>query len=457
MIAGVNVAVVLRPGGWRLARLPRGAALRLWLRRGGLAAVLVGLVIFPGRAPSGAASACSGTDCPGNGVILWSAALGGSWQVSGGINGTVPSQGQAYVGFSGGVAAIGLDLSVAAYDARTGDAAWATLLTGYPAGSAITSVRVWPGVVTVGVMLAGGPVGPVGAPAGGSGDVAGGREEVVLDATDGAVLASFPASDYGGAVSASRQDTVIIGPGYVTCYRNRTGRPIWRVPVGADAQAWRVDGTDLYLTISAQGVVGTAPVTAVRQISLLNGTQRLIRPPAGPFVGSLVGVTDGLLLFAGADGLTGYSVQTGLMNWHRAGRLYVGNDPVQHVLYVDAGATLAGLDPADGKTRPGMWLAGPAGTYGVRNGIALGLDSGPGGAVWGYALGQHRVIWTSASLPWPHYYVDLSGLGGSSNPGSDVVLLVACGKTGAAASVGTGTGLAGAPACLKPELVAIAR
>lgn len=432
---------------------PRGKG--WWLRRGGLAALLIGMVIFPGQASGGAAQACQGTGCPGNGAIAWSAVLGGSWQVSGGIDGTVPSQGQAYVGFGGGVAAIGLQLSVAAYDARKGAQLWTTSLTGYPDGSAITSVRVWPGVVTVGVVMPGVP----GGGAGGA-DVPPGREEAVLDAANGSMLASFPADEYGGAVSATREETVIIGSGYVTCYRDRGGDAVWSVPIGANPQAWRVDGADLYVTVSAEGVIGTAPVTAVRQISLLTGEQRLIRPAAEAFPGSLAGVADGLLLFAEPDGLSGFSLQGDVAPWHRTGGIYMGNDPVQRLLYVDVGTSLAGVTPATGENERGMWLAGPAGTYGVRNGIALGLDSGAGGAAWGYALAQHRVIWTSAALPWPHYFVDLSGLGGSVRPDSRLVLLVTCGKTGrsrAPSSAAGGPAGQAAQACQRPELVAIER
>jgi hypothetical protein len=463
---------VVRGGGWSaararqrilltvplwLARLRRSAEpsrlpprTGLWLRRGGLAVVLIGMVIFPGQLSSGAAPACRGAGCPGNGAIAWSAALGGSWQIGGGAIGTVPVSGQAYVGLGGSVAAIGLGLSVAAYDAGTGAPLWTSTLTGYPSDSVISSVRAWPGVVTVGVVSVTG---------------ASGRTEVVLNAANGQVIATYPAAQYGGAVSASPQSTVIIGSGYVTRYRNRGGQPMWRVSVGASPQAWHVDGSYLYLTISADGALGTAPITAVRQINLASGAQQLIRPPSGPFPGTLAGVADGLLLFSGSGGLSAYSTANGWLAWSRAGALFVGNDSVQHVLYVDSGPVLVGLNPATGKTKPGMWLPGPAGIYGVRSGVALGLDSGTAGAVWGYGLAQHRVLWTSPGLPWPHYYVDLSGLGGSAGRTGARVLLVTCDKTGAAVASPSGGPVGGAsassaptaPSCLQPMLVELER
>jgi hypothetical protein len=55
-----------------------------------------------------------------------------------------------------------------------------------------------------------------------------------------------------------------------------------------------------------------------------------------------------------------------------------------------------------------------------------------------------RVTWTSAALPWPHYFSDLSGLGGSAAIAGDgdAVVVAACPR---ATSAG---------ACTDPELVA---
>ena len=57
--------------------------------------------------------------------------------------------------------------------------------------------------------------------------------------------------------------------------------------------------------------------------------------------------------------------------------------------------------------------------------------------------------WTNPSVPWPHFFVDLSGIGGSAGPWSTAVLLAICGQTGAAAPGGSGQ------VCTKPELTAL--
>jgi hypothetical protein len=66
----------------------------------------------------------------------------------------------------------------------------------------------------------------------------------------------------------------------------------------------------------------------------------------------------------------------------------------------------------------------------VRGGVALGLDQGASGEAWGYDLSAQRVIWTASHLPWPHYFVDTSGIGGSAEPDGATVVVAACGKLG---------------------------
>ena len=71
---------------------------------------------------------------------------------------------------------------------------------------------------------------------------------------------------------------------------------------------------------------------------------------------------------------------------------------------------------------------GAAELYVVRDGVALGLDGGANGDAWAYDVAAGRVTWTSSALPWPHYFSDLSGLGGSAavSGDSDVVVIAAC-------------------------------
>ena len=52
-------------------------------------------------------------------------------------------------------------------------------------------------------------------------------------------------------------------------------------------------------------------------------------------------------------------------------------------------------------------------------------------------------------MPWPHYFDDPSGLGGSVDPATGTVLLAACARLGGPAAGGAGQ------VCLRPELVAI--
>ena len=138
----------------------------------------------------------------------------------------------------------------------------------------------------------------------------------------------------------------------------------------------------------------------------------------------------------------------------RRGAIPESVDEVQGLLYLTKGSKLLGVDPATG-ARSGKAVPGSSGLYGVRGGIALGMDSGPDGSAWGYDIARQRVVWTTPQLPWPHYFVDLSGIGGSADPASSIVLITTCAQLGTGPA-GSGTGQAG-PACLRPDLVAIHR
>ena len=87
------------------------------------------------------------------------------------------------------------------------------------------------------------------------------------------------------------------------------------------------------------------------------------------------------------------------------------------------------MNPLTGQvtaTASGSAVDGSAGLYAVRDGVALGLDQGASGDAWGYDISAQRVTLTAAGLGWPHYFVDLSGIGGSADPASDLVVIAAC-------------------------------
>ena len=104
-----------------------------------------------------------------------------------------------------------------------------------------------------------------------------------------------------------------------------------------------------------------------------------------------------------------------------------------------------------GTTLARVNAASSSGLYGVREGAVLGIDHGGLGKAWAYDIAAQRVLWTSRPLPWPHYFVDLSGIGGSAPPGEDGVLLAVCGKVGPQPS-GTAP-----PPCARPELAVVNR
>src|SRR5204863_180543 len=83
---------------------------------------------------------------------------------------------------------------------------------------------------------------------------------------------------------------------------------------------------------------------------------------------------------------------------------------------------------------------------GVRAGAVLGLDRGGLGRAWGYSVATQRVLWTSGPLPWPHSFVDPSGIGGSTSPLGGGVLLAICAELGARPRPGV------AQSWLRPEL-----
>ncbi len=394
------------------------------LRRWALAVVLLGVALLPypiqGAAGVPPASACRAGCRAGAmpGMVRWTAPLPGSWDVVPGLSGTVPAAGLAYVSVGDGIAAVGAGLTVSGYSSRTGALRWRVTLTGFPVGAAIASVRTWPGEVTAGVSYQ--------ARANGAPE----RTEVVISDSAGVQAGRFPAAEFGGAVAGSPQYTVIVGSTAVTSYDNVTGRIRWQRPTGQVAQAWRTDGSYLYVAVSASGFVGSAPVTALRRIDVATGSEVLVLPTEGlSFDGTLSAAFDGVVLFSSATGVTAYSGSTGATLWTIRGAVPEGTDPRPPRIYLTKGSNLIGVNPRTGQvkaTASGSAVDGSAGVYVVRDGVALGLDQGANGDAWGYDLAAQRVTQASAGLPWPHYFVDLAGLGGSADPAGALVVIAAC-------------------------------
>ena len=405
--------------------------------------MLAGATLIPGYASGSASPPCPARGCAPQGAVRWIRRLSGSWLAEGGIAGTVPAAGQAYVSAGPQVAAVGYGMSVYAFDAATGRPLWTAPLTGFPSGASIVSVRSWQRVVTAGVDFTNHRTGGTS------------RDDVVLSGQTGQQLRAYPATAYGGAVAADHARTVIVGNTAVTSYDNASGKRLWSRSTGPVPQTWRVDGGSLLVTMAAGGYLGTAPVTALRRINLTTGGERLIRPPHGSFNGTLSAALAGVVLFSGSAGLSAYSETTGGQLWHRSGAVLQGEDLVRNVIYVSKGSGLTGMNPRTGAVVRGTLVPAVSSFYGVRNGVVLGLDQGSGGDAWGYDVAQRRVVWTTPSLPWPHYFVDLSGIGGSADPSSNTVLLAACAALGAAVNSGATAG--SEQVCLRPELVAISR
>ncbi len=399
-----------------------------WLRRGALAVALLGLAFLPYPTAAGpvipSPAACRGGCHAGQqNMLRWNRALPGSWNVLPGLTGTVPASGLAYAAAGDGVVALGTGMTVYAYAESTGKPLWQDALTGFPAGAVIVSVRAWPGEVTAGVSYSGH------------------RTEVVVSGSTGVQTGQYPAAPYGGAVAGSAKYTVIVGATAVTSYDNATGRIRWQRATGPVAQRWQTEGRYLYVTESADGYLGSAPVRALRRIDTVTGAEQEILPaePLGSvalqgntaFAGTLTSAFDGVVLFSAASGVTAYSGSTGVQLWSMPGAVPEGADPHQGTLYLARGSNLVAVSPANGRIRTTIPSGG---LYTVSDGVALGLDQGADGDAWGYYIAGQRVTMTAPGLGWPHYFADLSGIGGSADPGSDLVVIAACGQAGPAAT-----------------------
>jgi hypothetical protein len=433
-----------------------------WVRRLAFAAVLILAAATPGMAATWSTFQCQHSGCEKAGTVRWIRPLPGSWAAQNGMTGTTPATGQAYGALGAQLAAIGFGLTVSAYRASTGQRLWTTQLTGFAPGSAITAVRVWPGVVTVGVTppAPGAPPATATTPAPGATPATGGRpvaaggpprREVVLRASNGHQVRAYPAAQFGGAVAASPSTTVVVGPHAVTSYANRTGAVRWSRPTGPVPQDWQVDGRQLYLAVAAGGYLGSAPVTALRRINLATGAQRIVRPHGSSYAGALSLAYQGVVVFSSARWARAYSGSTGQKLWQYPNALPDTVDAVAGRLYLICGNTLIGVNRRTGTTLARVNAASSSGLYGVREGAVLGIDHGGLGKAWAYDIAAQRVLWTSRPLPWPHYFVDLSGIGGSAPPGEDAVLLAVCGQVGPQPA-GTAP-----PPCARPELAVVNR
>jgi outer membrane protein assembly factor BamB len=417
-------------------RVARGPA--TWAKRALLAVVLVGAAVIPGRATSQQDQHCTGVTCRIAGSVLWSEALPGSWIVQAGVSGTVTASDAAYAATgpgTDGVAAIGSGTEVTGYQERTGARLWRVSISGVPVGSTIVGVRAFHDVVVVGVEP----------PAGTKVD----RYEVILSAAKGQQIRIYPAAAYGGAIQADAGYAVIVGTRTVTAYANDTGRVLWERSIGSATPTWRVSGQYVYVTEASSRDIGAPGVPALRQINLRTGAERLVRPPAGAFPGTLSGAVDGRVLFSRTDKVFAYDGQTGDPLWHKAGAVLELTDASQDVAYLAVGTSLTGVDIRTGHVVSRAAISVAASLYWVSDGVGLGLDQNALGEAWGYSLSARRVVWNSVALPWPHFFVDLSGLGGSASLTSDIVLLATCAQVGHAASS------ASAPACARPQLAAV--
>jgi hypothetical protein len=453
-----------RLGRIRLGTAGKSPRLRRWV----LAAVLVAAALVPypvlGAAGVPPAAACRAGCHPGSvpSMVRWTAPLTGAWRVVPGLAGTVPATGVAYASVGGGLAAVGAGLTVSAYSSATGELAWQDTLTGFPADAVIVSVRAWPGEVTAGVSYR--PAARDQHPGGAR------RTEVVLSAADGRETGRFQAAPFGGTVAGSQKYTVVVGVTAVTSYDNATGHVRWQRATGPVAQAWRTDGSRLYMARSAGGFVDSGPVTALRRIDLATGAQLTVQPLEGPsFRGTLGTAFDGVVLFSSAAGVTAYSGVTGARLWSARGAVPEGTDHGQHRIYLTEGSNLVGVNPQTGRvkaTASGSAVNGAAGIYVVRSGVALGLDQGRSGGAWGFDLAVQRVTLSAAGLPWPHYFIDPGGAGGSAGTSGNLVVIAACTQLAPGPSApATPSGFGSAPAasstpampsgCLQPELVGL--
>ena len=442
-----------------------------WAKRAFIAVVLVGAAVIPGRASSDQPGHCTGVRCTEAGSILWTAALPGLWLAQPGVTGTVPAKVGAYAATGAGLAVIGAGTAASGFSVSTGKRLWRVALTGVPAGSAIVGVRAFRGIIAVGVAplrltSARGPSTRSRSRQGRSlrgqsrrGLSGAARYEVMLSAATGRQIGIYPAATYGGAVAASDATTVIVGTHAINAYDNATGRIRWSTAIGTSGLAWRVTGGTLWVTDDGASN-GAASQPVLLRIDLQTGATQTVRIRARTVPGSLSDVAGNVVLFSSADGVFAYDSNTGNLLWCMANskscplayRAFADVDLADSgpgTVYLASGNRLLGVTISTGKEISSAPISVASSLYSVTNEVALGLDENALGEAWGYNLRTSRIAWTSASLPWPHFFVDLAGLGGSTSPGSPIALIATCPDVGAPATADS------APVCRRPELDAV--
>lgn len=429
-------------------RITRGSV--TWAKRVFVAVVLVGAAVIPGRANSQQPERCAGVRCSAAGSILWSVGLPGLWLTEPGVSGTVPAKVGAYAAIGGGLAVLGAGTAVSGFDEATGKRLWRVAFTTLPAGSAIVGVRAFAGVVAVGVTV---PPGQsiTGQPVRGrtARDLSGAtRYEIMLSGSTGRQIRIYPAASYGGAVAATSASTVVVGTQAITAYDNATGRVRWSWATGPGSQTWRVSGDTIYAT-DGRGSRG-AGSTELLWINLNTGVHHVVRLASGTILGSLSDAIGNVVLFSGADGVQAFNgITGGKPLWSRPGAELELAGSGDGIVYLVSGNRLIGVNLATHLAVSSAPISVAASLYWETGGVALGLDQSGLGEAWGYNLRTRRIVWTSGSLPWPHFFVDLSGLGGSASSGSTIALLATCAQVGAAQTANS------APVCRRPVLDAI--
>jgi hypothetical protein len=155
------------------------------------------------------------------------------------------------------------------------------------------------------------------------------------------------------------------------------------------------------------------------------------------------------VLFSGPNGVQAFSGITGKSLWPPLGAELELADNGQGIVYLASGNRLVGVNVSTGAVVSSAPISVSASLYWVTGGVALGLDQSGLGEAWGYDLRTRRVVWTSGSLPWPHFFVDLAGLGGSTSSSSTIALLATCAQVGGSLTANS------APVCRRPELDAV--